>query len=163
MVGNRVGVNLSVKAIVALAIAVICGEVAFAQNATPEPTLIAYKTALVEPAPSSTSFLPEAPTSHKFLDRENRFLFATVGAFSAGDFAVTHANLANGGRELNPLVRPFTANSGTLAMNFVGQTAAIVSISYLLHRTGHHRLERLTPTANIAASAFAIAYGMAHR
>lgn len=162
MVGNRVGRTLLVKAVVALAIPLTFCQLTFAQT-RPEPTLIAYKTALVEPAPSSTPFLPEAPVAHKFWDRENRVLFVTAAAFSAGDFTVTHANLANGGRELNPLVRPFTANSATLAMNFVGQTAAIVSISYLLHRTGHHRLERLTPVANIAASAFAVSYGMSHR
>jgi hypothetical protein len=162
MVGNRVVFSFSVKVIALIVAASFC-QLASAQETTAQPTLIAYKTALVEPAPSSTSFLPAAPSTHKFWDRENRFLFLTAAAFSAADFTVTRSNLANGGRELNPLVRPFTANNATLAANFVGQTAAIISISYLLHRTGHHRLERLTPAANIAASAFAVAYGMSHR
>ena len=162
MVGNRAAFSFSVKAI-ALALVLSFHQSASGQEPGPQPTLIAYKTPIVEPAPSSTSFLPGAPNTHKFWDRENKLLFVTTVAFSAADFAVTRSNLAKGGRELNPLVQPFTANSGTLAMNFVGQSAATLSIAYLFHRTGHHRLERLTPVASIAASAFAVTYGMAHR
>jgi hypothetical protein len=97
------------------------------------------------------------------LDEKNRLLFSTVAIFSAGDFAVTHMNLANGGRELNPLVRPFAGSTPALAANFVGQTAGVVAISYLLHKTGHHRLERMAPAVNIASSAFAVGYGLSHR
>ena len=138
-------------------------------QSVPEPTLVSYKTAAykattgVEPVPSSDSFLPEAPSQHRFLDRKNRFLFSTVAIFSASDFAVTHMNLANGGRELNPMVRPFTGSTAALAANFVGQTAGVVAVSYLLHKTGHHKLERFAPAANIASSVFAVAYGLSHR
>jgi hypothetical protein len=151
-----------------LAITVVFSGLAAAQT-VPEPTLISYKTssytttAAVESARSSDSFLPEAPSQHRFLDRQNRFLFATVAIFSATDFAVTHMNLANGGRELNPMVRPFAGSTGALAANFVGQTAGVVAVSYFLHKTGHHKLERLAPVANIASSAFAVAYGLSHR
>jgi hypothetical protein len=107
--------------------------------------------------------LPEAPSQHRFWDRQNRILFSTVAIFSAGDFAVTHMNLGNGGRELNPLVRPFTGSTAALATNFVGQTAGIVAVSYLFHKTGHHKLERWAPVANIASSAFAVGYGLSHR
>ena len=151
-----------------LAITFIFSSLAVAQT-VPQPTLISYETvayktsAAVEPIRSSDSFLPEAPSQHKFLDRKNRLLFATVAIFSAGDFAVTRMNLANGGRELNPLVRPFAGSTPALAANFVGQTAGVVAISYLLHKTGHHRLERMAPAVNIASSAFAVAYGLSHR
>jgi hypothetical protein len=107
--------------------------------------------------------LPEAPSQHRFLDGKNRFLFSTVAMFSGADFAVTHMNLANGGRELNPMVRPFSGSTGALAVNFAGQTAGVVAVSYLLHKSGHHRLERMVPVANIASSAFAVAYGLSHR
>jgi hypothetical protein len=72
-------------------------------------------------------------------------------------------NLANGGRELNPIVRPFAGSTPALAANFLGQTAGVVAISYMFHHMGHHRLERITPLANIAASAFAVSYGLSHR
>ena len=140
-----------------------------AAQTAPEPMLISYKpvayktAAPVESAHSSDSFLPEAPSPHKFLDGKNRLLFSTVAIFSAGDFAVTRMNLANGGRELNPIVQPFTGNTATLAANFVGQTAGVIAISYFLHKTGHHKLERIAPAVNIASSAFAVAYGLSHR
>src|SRR5580698_3638457 len=127
--------------------------------------------ALVEPAPEPTPMvktLPSnpvrvAPVEHKFWDKENTALFATVAAFSAADFAVTRDNLSHGGRELNPLTRPFTGSTAALAANFAGETAGVIGISYMFHRTGHHRLERLTPMVNFAASAFAVSYGLAHR
>ena len=159
---NRVSMHFCVKTVAALFLVLSCG-LAFAQEPMAvSPNLIAFNRAAIAPQ-SSGSFLPEAPSEHAFWDRENRLLFSTVAAFSAADFSVTHMNLANGGRELNPIVRPFAGNTGTLAANFVGQTAGVVAISYFLHRTGHHRLERMTPALNVAASAFAVSYGLSHR
>ena len=134
-----------------------------AQQSTPQITLASYKVRTAEPIVSSESYLPEAPSQHRFFDGKNRFLFSTVAMFSGADFAVTHMNLANGGRELNPMVRPFTGSTGALAVNFAGQTAGVMAVSYLLHKSGHHRLERIVPVANIASSAFAVAYGLSHR
>ncbi len=136
---------------------------AAAQQSTPQITLASYKIQSAEPVASSNSYLPEAPGQHSFWDGKNRFLFSTVATFSGADFAVTHMNLANGGRELNPLVRPFTGSTAALAANFAGQTAGVIAVSYLLHKSGHHKLERMAPVANIASSAFAVAYGLSHR
>ena len=136
---------------------------AVAQQSTPQITLASYKVQAAEPIISSESYLPEAPSQHNFWDGKNRFLFSTVAMFSGADFAVTHMNLANGGRELNPLVRPFTGSTPALAANFAGQTAGVIAVSYLLHKSGHHKLERMAPVANIASSAFAVAYGLSHR
>ena len=139
-----------------------CHSVA-AQQSGPQLTLASYKLAAAEPIVSPESYLPEAPTQHSFWDGKNRFLFSSVAMFSGADFSVTHMNLANGGRELNPMVRPFTGSTGALALNFAGQTAGVVGVSYLLHKSGHHKLERMVPVANIASSAFAVAYGLSHR
>src|SRR5436305_4389510 len=136
---------------------------AAAQESAPQLTLASYKIQTIERTPNTDSYLPEAPSQHRFLDGKNRFLFSTVAMFSGADFAVTHMNLANGGRELNPMVRPFTGSTGALAVNFAGQTAGVVAVSYFLHKSGHHRLERMVPVANIASSAFAVAYGLSHR
>ena len=106
--------------------------------------------------------VPEAP-SHKFWDTRNRVLFTAVAGFCAADFAVTEANLRNGGVELNPVTRVFSGSTAGLAVNFVGETGGVIGISYLFHRTGHHRLERMTPLVNMGASAFAVAYGLTHR
>jgi hypothetical protein len=111
----------------------------------------------------ATSTLPEAPSHHRFWDNENRALFVTVAAFSTADFAATRANLQNGGRELNPVTRIFSGSTAGLAVNFVGETAGVIGLSYYFHKTGHHKLERLTPMFNIGVSAFAVAYDRIHR
>jgi len=109
------------------------------------------------------SSLPEAPSHHRFWDNENRALFVTVAALCAADFTVTRANLQSGGRELNPLTRIFSGSTAGLAVNFVGETAGVIGLSYYLHKTGHHQLERLTPMFNIGSSAFAVAYDLSRR
>ena len=118
-------------------------------------------TPAVLPTPSVN--LPEAPPEHKFWDGENEALFATTAAFCAADFAVTRSNLQNGGRELNPVTRIFSGSTAGLAANFAGETAGVIGLSYLFHRSGHHRLERLTPVLNFSASAVAVTYGLTHR
>lgn len=105
----------------------------------------------------------KANREHLFLDRENSILFAATGAAATADFFVTRMNLSNGGRELNPFVRPFAGSTAGLATNFVLETAGVISVSYMFHKTGHHRLERLTSVVNISSSTFAVAYGIAHR
>ncbi len=126
----------------------------------------ALSTSTASMSPPPVTFVPvtrEVPRPHRFWDNKNRVLFASVAAFSAGDFLVTRANLANGGRELNPVTRLFTGSTPALATNFALETGSVVGISYFFHRSGHHRLERLTSVVDIGASAGAIAYGMAHR
>jgi len=114
-------------------------------------------------SPVVGSSLPEAPENHRFWDNQNRALFAMVAALCAADFVVTWANLQSGGKELNPVTRVFSGSTAGLAANFAGETAGIVGLSYYLHRTGHHRLERITPMLNIGASTFAVVYDLSHR
>jgi hypothetical protein len=106
---------------------------------------------------------PNVPAQHRFWDRENRILFATVGAFAAADFCVTRANLASGGRELNPVTRVLSGSTPGLAANFALETGGVMAISYAFHRTGHHKLERITSLVNIGTSAAAVGYDLAHR
>ena len=106
--------------------------------------------------------LPEAPSHRRFWDRENTILFAATVATSAGDFVVTRNNLQNGGQELNPITRVFSGSTAGLALNFAGEAAGVTGMSYLFHKTGHHRLERLAPMLNMAASGYAIGYGLRH-
>ena len=113
--------------------------------------------------PAVASSVPEAPRQHRFWDTENRLLFVAVGGLSAADFAVTRANLRAGGRELNPITRLFGDSTAGLAVNFVGETAVIVGLSYYFHRTRHHQLERLTSILNIGASSFAVGYDLSRR
>lgn len=134
------------------------GSVAFAQGPLPDAP-----TAPVEPVPVIVMPRPRAEAPHKFWDNQNRVLFAAVAVSSTADFFVTRANLQNGGQELNPLVRVFGRSTSGLALNFAGETAGVVSLSYFLHKTNHHRLERIVSIVNVGASAGAVGYGLAHR
>jgi hypothetical protein len=120
----------------------------------------------MEPVPLATTTqpasIPEA-SSHKFWDRENSILFAANAAFSAADFVVTRDNLRSGGQELNPVTRLFSGSTPGLAMNFASETAGVVGVSYFLHKTGHHKLERVISMLNIGSSAAAVSFDLAHR
>jgi len=140
-----------------LAFVVIACLSAFAQGPAPDAPNVALQ-------PVHATLMPQ-PTfeTHRFLDRQNCILFVAVAAFNGADFAVTRSNLQSGGQELNPIVRPFAHSTATLAVNFAAQTAGVVSISYAFHKTGHHKLERVTSYINIGSSAGAVTYGLLHR
>ena len=104
-----------------------------------------------------------ASSEHRFFDKQNRVLFIAAAAFNGADFAVTRANLQSGGQELNPIVRVFGRSTAGLAVNFIGETAGVISLSYFFHRTGHHKLERAVSLVNIGGSAGAVSFGLAHR
>lgn len=117
---------------------------------------------LVRPVQPLTT--PTLAESHKrFWDRENTLLFATNAAFSAADFVVTKDNLRGGGQELNPVTRVFGTSSAGLAVNFAGETAGVVGLSYMFHKTGHHKLERYVSVLNVGSSAAAVSFDLAHR
>jgi hypothetical protein len=110
--------------------------------------------------PMLVGVLPEGPKSHKFWDNKNKALFVTVAALDAADFAATRAILQNGGRELNPVTRVFSGSTAGLAANFAGETIGIIGLSYFFHKTGHHKLERITSLMNIGSSAVAVTYDL---
>jgi hypothetical protein len=145
--------------ILALPLSLVAQQVSFTRTAA------ALKTTSVEPvAPMSFVSTPrEVRHEHRFWDNQNRALFATVAALGAADFCVTRANLANGGRELNPITGVLSGSTPGLAANFALETSGVVGVSYFFHKTGHHKLERLTSLVNIGASSGAVAYDLAHR
>jgi hypothetical protein len=61
------------------------------------------------------------------------------------------------------MVRVFGRSTAGLAVNFVGETAGVVGLSYFFHKTGHHKMERMVSVVNIAGSAGAVGFGLAHR
>ena len=115
------------------------------------------------PVTSVSKTQPRFSETHRFWDRKNVVLFSLVGASAAADFCATHANLASGGKELNPLTRIFAGSTPALATNFALEATGVMAISYMFHKTGHHRMERLTTVANIGSSSFAAAYSFSHR
>src|SRR5450631_3196851 len=86
---------------------------------------------------------PVAPGVHRFWDRENDLLFAAVGAGRALDYAST-LNLRSRGINEAFLTNSIVDNYALFAGIEVAATATSIGVSYLFHRTGHHRLERWT-------------------
>lgn len=145
------------------------------------PVIVLVLTCTVTPSLLAQGPLPDAPVpvadggnaiifspsaerpEHKFWDKTNCVLFAGTIALSGADFAVTRANLQSGGRELNPMVRVLGRSTAGLVANFTGQSVGTIALSYLFHRTHHHRLERAVLMVNIGGSAAAVGFGLAHR
>ena len=158
MTFRRLSNDLRASAVALFIAFVLCPSL-FAQGPA-----IDVPAALVESAgPAFVTTSHREITVHKFWDNQNRVFFAAAAALNAADFAVTRANLQSGGQELNPLVRPFGRSTSGLAMNFAGETAGVVTLSYFFHKTGHHKLERAVSIANIGLSAGAVTYGLMNR
>ncbi len=155
------------RSLLILALVLIPVAKGFAQES---PFAASMKATMVQPA-ASGAFIQHSyvrsseigEQKHHFWDRSNTILFAAVGAGAAADFCVTRANLASGGRELNPVTRVFAGSTTGLAFNFVGEAVGTMGVSYLFHKTGHHKLERLTSLVEIGSSAGAVGYGLTHR
>ena len=108
--------------------------------------------------------LPDAPSRHAFWDRQNKALFLVHAGLETADFAITHQNLSNGGRELNPFGKDL-CESGTpgQVVFFAGRTLSALSLSYAFHRAGHHKLERAVTMFMIGDSAYGVSYSLANR
>ena len=150
---------------IVFAIAIACGV--FCQPGLAQETIASAPeiggSPVINVAPPVSIAPPATPTPHRFWDKENRALFAANALLSSADFAVTRSNLQTGGTELNPVARVFGRSTAGLAVNFAGQTVSIVAISYMFHRFGHHKLERLTSIVNLGASGGAVTYDLSHR
>jgi hypothetical protein len=93
------------------------------------------------------------PGGHRFWDRTNTLLFAGVGVFRGLDYASTRNFQARGRDEI--LIPDDVANNsaGFASLEAAG-TATSIGISYLLHRTGHHKLERWMSIGHIGVTGF---------
>src|SRR2546421_4086492 len=88
--------------------------------------------------------LPDAPSQHKFLDRQNKIAFGALAGLIAVD-AYTTQRLTNSGvaHEANPVWRPMVRQGwqGQMAASALGFSAAL-GVGYSFHKLGHHKIER---------------------
>ncbi len=96
------------------------------------------------------------PAQHGFWDRKNLILYGAAAALAAGDFWSTRRSMSRGGRELNPLARPFAGSDAGFAAYKAGNLGAYVAVGYLFHRKGWHRLERFLPFIAICTDGAAV-------
>jgi hypothetical protein len=139
---------------------VLHGQVLLASAPEPDAPIPFVEASATAPALATGTSVGD---EHRFWDKQNCALLFTAAALNGADFAVTRANLQSGGQELNPVVRMFGRSAPGLAVNFVGETAGVISLSYFFHKTGHHKLERAVSMVNIGSSVGAVSYGLTHR
>lgn len=108
--------------------------------------------------PAVGQSVPEAP-SHSFFERGSEIRMGVIAGLVAADGITTqHILSVDHGSEMNPLVRPLVAKGagGQAGASVLGYAFSI-GTSYLFHRTGHHRLERLMLNSSIAVEAECVA------
>ena len=111
--------------------------------ANPTPALVAQTSKL-------------SPEPHVFWDRTNLTLFSGVILSRAADYASTR-NMQARGREEVLLPDDVVNNSAGFAALESAGTAASVGLSYWMHRTGHHKMERWISAVHIGVTGFGIA------
>lgn len=116
----------------------------------PRPTKRASLPATTEggsegPAQAQAPSTPPPPPriTHRFWDRTNDWWFAGVGAARGLDYAST-LNLRHRGINEVFLTNSIVDNHALFGGIEAAATGASIGVSYLFHRTGHHRLERWT-------------------
>lgn len=105
----------------------------------------------ISSASAATPFL-----EHRFWDRENIFLFSGVAVFRGLDYASTRNMLARGREEILLPDDVVNNHAGFAALEAAG-AATSVGISYIFHRTGHHKLERWLSVGHIGVTGFGVA------
>src|SRR6266487_2581597 len=101
--------------------------------------------------------LPDAPAQqHRFWDRTNILLFSGVAVFRGLDYASTR-NFQARGREEVLLPDDVVNNSAGFASLELAGTATSVGLSYWMHRTGHHKVERWVSIVHIGVTGFGVA------
>jgi len=103
------------------------------------------------PLPTHASQPLRSP--HRFFDKTNLMLFAGVAAVRALDYTSTRHFRSLGHNEVL-LSNNIVDNKPLFAGIEVAGAALSIGLSYWLHRTGHHKLERWVSIVHIGAGAF---------
>lgn len=95
----------------------------------------------------------QAPPPHAFWDRKNILLFSGIAVFRGLDYASTRNFQARGRTEILIPDDVVNNSAGFAALEAAG-TMTSVGISYIFHRTGHHKLERWMSIGHIGVTGF---------
>ena len=100
--------------------------------------------------------------NHKFWDKQNLAINSANLAMQTADALTTrHVLDQHNGRERNPWARQFVNHgwAGQAGYSWGLSVGGTILTSYFLHRTGHHRLERILPVIEIGYTAGTV-FGM---
>ena len=115
-----------------------------ASQQTPDP---------VQPLPT----MPQPTPQHRFWDRTNILLFSGVAVFRGLDYASTRNFQARGRGEVLIPDDVVNNSAGFAGLEAAG-SATSVGISYIFHRTGHHKMERWISITHISITGFGVAW-----
>jgi len=93
---------------------------------------------------------------HGFWDRTHLTLSSGASLARAADYASTRSMQARGREEVLLPDDVVNNSAGFAALESAG-TAASVGLSYWMHRTGHHKLERWISIVHIGVTGFGVA------
>jgi hypothetical protein len=121
--------------------------------------------------PANMFFIqPEAHPTHHFLDRQNLIMFSVATALRTADSAYTCSvgvgttdHNADGSITVHREDSlPVNSCHGVVLMNYAFAAMGLGG-SYLLHRMGHHKLERVPSWIVASVPVFGIAYTATHQ
>jgi hypothetical protein len=123
-----------------------------ATGSAPSPVVLPSAPSLAsaaQPAPALLLIKPQRVENvHRFFDMQNVTALAALGVALTGDALSTQKGLGLPGfHEMNPLARPFVQNRPGAAFYNAASFALIGGGMFLVHKTHHHRLERILPLA----------------
>jgi hypothetical protein len=99
-------------------------------------------------SPEPAAKMADEKPFHRFWDRENDLLFAGVAGARVLDYSST-LNMRRRGRQEILLSNWVVDHHGLFAGVEASGVALSVGASYVLHRTGHHKLERWVSIVHI--------------
>jgi len=110
--------------------------------------------------PSST--LPSAPSHERFWTLETKINTGILAGLVATDAITTQRGLERGLGESNPIMRPFVTrgSAGQAAGSALGFGAGLGTV-YLLHKTHHHKAERIAMRLIVGVQSAVVAHNIA--
>ena len=109
------------------------------------------------PDPPVIPVARKVATEHRFWDRENILLFSGIAVFRGMDYASTRNFMARGRTEIL-IPDDVVNNSAGFASLEAAATMTSVGISYIFHRTGHHKMERWLSIGHISVTGFGVVW-----
>ena len=112
----------------------VCAQAPATEAQTPSPAVV---------SPAGKNHIQERMQVHRFWDKKNDWLFASVGAARTFDYFST-LNLRRRGDQEVLLTNAIVDNHAEFAVIEAAGTGVSIGASYLFHHYGHHKLERWT-------------------
>jgi hypothetical protein len=132
------------------------GSLPVAQAQLPHPAESAF-TLPLRPLPAFPIVIQPPTTGrsphHRFWDRQNSLLFAGIGLMRGLDYASTY-NMLRRSREEILLPDDVVNNRAGFAALEAAGAACSIGLSYWMHRTGHHSIERWVSRVHISVAGF---------